>query len=266
MRAIDDIICWDQLVRLFVELNCWGDLLRLSVDINHWDDLLRPAVKIIKWCALLRLSVDYLLRSAVEILSSAIEIICWDQLLRLSAEINSGNQFLRSAVEIICWLQLINRSITQPIQQASSHHSEAQRWQTLLSHTPTKLRLAHSLARTTRTRNETHFPIGGLLRRLIPLISDLSPKMSRIYNLEPMRNGQEGPAAKGAGHKILRFTNPLVKAHLDLWLRKIVKLLQDMPEVSWMFGAWFGKIKASVKSALRKPGTTSKVLSHNCKT
>ena len=39
------------------------------------------------------------------------------------------------------------------------------------SHTPTQLRLARSLARTTRTRNETEtdFPIGGLLRRLIPL-------------------------------------------------------------------------------------------------
>ena len=46
-----------------------------------------------------------------------------------------------------------------------------QRWQTLPSRTPTQLRLARSLARTTRTRNETEtdFPIGGLLRRLIPL-------------------------------------------------------------------------------------------------
>ena len=37
----------------------------------------------------------------------------------------------------------------------SSQDCEAQRWQTLLSHTPTQLRLARSLARTTRTRNET---------------------------------------------------------------------------------------------------------------
>ena len=41
-----------------------------------------------------------------------------------------------------------------------------------LSHTPTQLRVARSLARTTRTRNETEtsFPIGGELRWLfIPL-------------------------------------------------------------------------------------------------
>ena len=41
---------------------------------------------------------------------------------------------------------------------------------TLLSHTPSQLRLARSLARTTRARHktETDFPIGGLLRRLFP--------------------------------------------------------------------------------------------------
>ena len=53
----------------------------------------------------------------------------------------------------------------------SGWNGDPQRWQTLPSHTPTQLRLARSLARTTRTRNETEtdFPIRGLLRRLIPL-------------------------------------------------------------------------------------------------
>ena len=53
----------------------------------------------------------------------------------------------------------------------TSYRSGHQRWKTLLSHTPTQLRLARSLARTTRTRNETEtdFPIGGQLRRLFPL-------------------------------------------------------------------------------------------------
>ena len=53
----------------------------------------------------------------------------------------------------------------------TSYHSGHQRWETLLSHTLTQLRLARSLARTTRTRNETEtdFPIGGQLRRLFPL-------------------------------------------------------------------------------------------------
>ena len=53
----------------------------------------------------------------------------------------------------------------------TSYRSGCQRRETLPPHTPTQLRLARSLARTTRTRNETEtdFPIGGLLRRLIPL-------------------------------------------------------------------------------------------------
>ena len=65
--------------------------------------------------------------------------------------------------------------------RSTSLHSEAQRWQTLLSHTPTQLRLARSLARTTRTRNETetNFPIGGLLRRLIPLNLRYTDKTTR---------------------------------------------------------------------------------------
>ena len=47
----------------------------------------------------------------------------------------------------------------------------SQRSHTMSSHTPTQLRLACSLARTSRTRNQTgtDFPIGGFLRRLIPL-------------------------------------------------------------------------------------------------
>ena len=55
--------------------------------------------------------------------------------------------------------------------RSTSYRSGHQRWETLLSHTPTQLRLARSLARTTRTRNETEtdFPIGGQLRRLFPL-------------------------------------------------------------------------------------------------
>ena len=53
----------------------------------------------------------------------------------------------------------------------TSYHSGHQRWETLLPHTPTQLRLARSLARTTRTRNQTDtdFPIVGQLRRLFPL-------------------------------------------------------------------------------------------------
>ena len=55
--------------------------------------------------------------------------------------------------------------------QNTSHCSGHQGWETLLSCTPTQLRLSHSLAHTTRTRNEmkTDFPIGGQLRRLISL-------------------------------------------------------------------------------------------------
>ena len=42
-----------------------------------------------------------------------------------------------------------------------SYRSGHQRWETLLSRTPTQVRLARSLARTTRTRNETetNFPV-----------------------------------------------------------------------------------------------------------
>ena len=44
--------------------------------------------------------------------------------------------------------------------RSTSYHSGHQRWETLLPHTPTQLRLARSLARTTRTRNETDFLVG----------------------------------------------------------------------------------------------------------
>ena len=53
----------------------------------------------------------------------------------------------------------------------------------LAPYAPTPLRLARPLARTTRTRNETEtdFPIGGLLRRLIPLNLRFFPGCSLIF-------------------------------------------------------------------------------------
>jgi len=68
----------------------------------------------------------------------------------------------------------------------TSYHSGHKRWETLLPHTPTQLRLARSLARTTRTRNETEtdFLIGVNCVDYFTAISD-------IYWCEPVRNMHE---------------------------------------------------------------------------
>ena len=56
-----------------------------------------------------------------------------------------------------------------------SYRSGHQRWETLLSRTPTQFRLARSLARTTRTRNETEtdFTVGVNCVDYFPSTSDL---------------------------------------------------------------------------------------------
>ena len=72
-----EIIYWNQMVGLSVDLNCWSDLLRATVEI--------------------------LLRSAVEMICSGSDckIICWDQLLRLSVEFICWDQLLRFSVQLL---------------------------------------------------------------------------------------------------------------------------------------------------------------------
>ena len=66
----------------------------------------------------------------------------------------------------------------------TSYHSGHQRWETLLPHTPTQLRLALSLARTTQTRyeTETDFPIGVNCVDYFPSISDICKEIRSFHH------------------------------------------------------------------------------------
>jgi len=96
-----EIICWDKLLRLSVEISCCH-MLRWSAEISCENYLWRSSVELSCWDHL----QDYVSGSAVDLICS--DQLYWAQLLRLSSRlsvwISCWTDLFRSALEIICWV------------------------------------------------------------------------------------------------------------------------------------------------------------------
>ena len=116
--SVVKIIFWDQLLKLSVEfingdqlLTLSGQLLRLpawiSFEIICWDQLPRLFVKTCSWDYMLKSIVEitcwiHLLKSAVEILCLTVKVICLEAVALIR-----WYQLLRLSVWICCWTYLL---------------------------------------------------------------------------------------------------------------------------------------------------------------